>query len=68
MLAWLILAHQAVILCNSFEARFFYQGKVYSRAVEVGFRGLHCKRQQMAYCLIGVDQSELQGPEAIYII
>ena len=68
MLAWLISAHQVVILCNSVDVRLFYQGKVYSQAAEVGCKGLHCKRQQMAYCLIGVDQSELQGPEAIYII
>ena len=58
MLARLVSARQVVLLCDGFEIRLLYQGQVYSRPSESGFRHLP-KHSKKPYCpiwaLIDVD-------------
>ena len=66
MLAWLISVDQIVILCDSSDPCLFYNGKVYLRPAERGFKNLP-RRAGMTYCpiwaLIDVDY-----PRTIYLL
>ena len=58
MFAWLISADRVVILCDSSEARLFYNGKVYIRPADDGFEDLPMHKRMgygSIWALIDVD-------------
>ena len=64
MLARLISAGQAVLLCGSFNIYLFYQGQVYMRLTQFGIDDLPIRREK--YCpvwaLIDVDFNDRGAP------
>lgn len=64
MLAWLISAHQVILLCTTSETYLFFDGKVHFRQTSSGFGGLptHQKASYFPiWALVDVDFKD-RGP------